>query len=196
MQCNVNLRIYFALFSIEYVVRIMRRSLNGSLIAINVDYLGLDIFMCLAFFRNFPLTLSSGPTNKTANLPGFEGFLRLLCVPTTQIPLRPLRHTTPQSLPFSQAASHHLFAYALTYLPRPAKRVIKFKIFKHILRVGQNTKKKMNNKNVKKAGIKWKSHKKRAIDQLHEKRGKTSNNERENNNNKKINCKCKKWRAN
>lgn len=54
----------------------------------------------------------------------------------------------------------------------------------------------MNNKNVKKAGIKWKSHKKRAIDQLHEKRGKTSNNERENNNNKKINCKCKKWRAN
>lgn len=95
MQCNVNLRIYFALFSIEYVVRIMRRSLNGSLIAINVDYLGLDIFMCLAFFRNFPLTLSSGPTNKTANLPGFEGFLRLLCVPTTQIPLRPLRHTHP-----------------------------------------------------------------------------------------------------
>lgn len=56
MQCNVNLRIYFALFSIEYVVRIMRRSLNGSLIAINVDYLGLDIFMCLAFFRTFPLT--------------------------------------------------------------------------------------------------------------------------------------------
>lgn len=56
MQCNVNLRIYFALFSIEYVVRIMGRSLNGSLIAINVDYLGLDIFMCLAFFRTFPLT--------------------------------------------------------------------------------------------------------------------------------------------
>lgn len=98
MQCNVNLRIYFALFSIEYVVRIMRRSLNGSLIAINVDYLGLDIFMCLAFFRNFPLTLSSGPTNKTANLPGFEGFLRLLCVPTTHFPPPSPHHPTVTSL--------------------------------------------------------------------------------------------------
>lgn len=102
MQCNVNLRIYFALFSIKYVVRIMRRSLNGSLIAINVDYLGLNIFMCLAFFRNFPLTLSSGPTNKTANLPGFEGFLRLLCVPT------PPPFTPPPHSHFPSAKQLHI----------------------------------------------------------------------------------------
>jgi len=112
----------------------------------------------LLAFPPFPLTLSWPRRKQNARFearhsPGFEGFFWGwgVCPPPPETPLK--------NPPSSQAASHHLFAYALTYLPKPAERVIKFKIFKHILRVGQK-------KKIDEGMEKRKSHKKRTIDQM------------------------------